>query len=157
MLELSKILSQERQLLQKLLFKLEEMQLIAAGERHEWLVPATDELRSALADVHAQEELRERAVAVAAAELGLGPGATLAELADAAPEPWDEVLRSHRAPLADLMEKVQAVSLAGRQVIAKRLEVVESALSMLGGLPPVGYDPGGVPLRRRPHLLNEAV
>ncbi|MGH9103897.1 MAG: flagellar export chaperone FlgN [Acidimicrobiales bacterium] len=158
LVELSKVLSTERQALECLLFKLEEVQLIASAGRHEWLASATEELRSSLVEVHRQEELRQAAVAAAAASLGLAAGITLGELADAAPEPWDEVLRAHRGPLIEVMERIQRISLEGRQVIARRLEVAESALSMLGELPLSGYDPGGsVARRRRPHLVNEAV
>ena len=82
--EVSAILWRERHLLELLLFKLDEEQLVLAAGRTRWLPRATREVEMVLEEIR-QTEL-ERAVEVSrvALELGLPAGAGLRQLADAA-------------------------------------------------------------------------
>ncbi len=86
--EVSSTLWRERELLELLLFKLEEEQLLLASGRSRWLSRATREVEVLLEEIRRTELLRAVQVDEAALELGLGPGPSLRELADAAQEPW---------------------------------------------------------------------
>src|SRR5205809_7934017 len=85
--EVSNILWQERQLLELLLFKLEEEQLVLASGRSRWLSHATREVEMVLEEIKQAELASSIEVEAAAAELGLEPGPSLRRLADAAPAP----------------------------------------------------------------------
>jgi hypothetical protein len=101
--EVSAILWRERHLLELLLFKLDEEQLVLAAGRTRWLPQATREVEMVLEEIR-QTEL-ERAVEVSrvALDLGLPAGASLRQLAEAAPAPWPGMLAEHReAFLMDL-------------------------------------------------------
>lgn len=158
LVELSKVLSEERALLEQLRFKLEEVQLVASGGRHEWLARATDELQEALMSVQWMEERRLEVAAVTASSLGLHPEATIEELAKAAPEPWGEVLASHRGPLTELLAETEQCSLRCRRVLATHLDVTQRAMTMLGDVPGQAYGAdGSARQRRRPQMVNQAV
>ncbi|HYT40470.1 MAG TPA: flagellar export chaperone FlgN, partial [Acidimicrobiia bacterium] len=94
--EVSAILWRERHLLELLLFKLDEEELVLAAGRTRWLPQATHEVEMVLEEIR-QTEL-ERAVEVSrmAVDLGLPAGAGLRQLAESAPEPWQGMLTEHR-------------------------------------------------------------
>src|SRR5919107_4550897 len=86
--ELSSVLWRTRELMELLLFKLEEEQLLLAAGRARWLAHATREVEMVLEELKTVELSRAVASDAAAVELGLGPNASLRALADAAPPPW---------------------------------------------------------------------
>src|SRR5439155_7239823 len=94
--EVSNILWRERHLLELLLFKLEEEQLVLAAGRARLLAHATREVELVLEEIHRAELERAVHVDALAAELGLPPGASLRQLADAVHEPWKSVFAFHR-------------------------------------------------------------
>ena len=69
--EVSNILWRERQLLELLVFKLEEEQLVLASGRTRWLSHATREVETILGEIKRVELERAMAVAGAIGELGL--------------------------------------------------------------------------------------
>src|SRR5947208_14865166 len=79
--EVSNILWRERQLLELLLFKLEEEQLVLASGRSRWLSHATREVEMVLAEIKQAELARSIEVDAAAAELGLEASPSLRGLA----------------------------------------------------------------------------
>ena len=79
--EVSNILWRERQLLELLVFKLEEEQLVLAAGRTRWLSHATREVESVLEEIKRVELERAMLVADAGRELGLSGMPTLKELA----------------------------------------------------------------------------
>src|SRR3954471_15425104 len=89
--EVSNILWRERQLLELLLFKLEEEQLVLAAGRTRWLNQATREVEMVLDEIKRMELERSMAGDGVAAELGLGPGTSLRKLAETAPAPWNGI------------------------------------------------------------------
>lgn len=105
--EVSNILWQERHLLELLVFKLEEQQLLLAAGRTRWLALAADELDAVMGELREVELLRAIEVDATAEVLGLPSGPSLAELAVAAPDPWDDLLKQHRAALVALAEEVR--------------------------------------------------
>lgn len=108
--EVSTILWRERDLLDLLAFKLDEQGLLLAAGRTRWLTRAADELEAVMEELRYVELVRAMETSALAEELGLPGGASLAELAGAAPTPWDELLWSHRAALIELSEEVRVRS-----------------------------------------------
>src|SRR5438270_4509660 len=96
LVELSSILWRERDMLELLLFKLEEEQLVLTAGRTRWLSHATREVEMVLEEIKRAELARSIEVDAVAAELGLEPGASLRRLADGAPAPWKGLLEQHR-------------------------------------------------------------
>ena len=88
MTDLSSVLWRSRELLELLLFKLEEEQLLLASGRSRWLTHATREVEVVLDQIRQTEVVRAAYAQAVAVELGLSPEAALGELADAAPAPW---------------------------------------------------------------------
>src|SRR3954468_20435718 len=81
--ELSTVLWRERELLELLLFKMEEEQLLLAAGRSRWLGRATHEVEIVLQEIRKAELTRALEVAAVAELLGLGPDPSLRELARA--------------------------------------------------------------------------
>src|SRR6185312_11388804 len=72
--EVSTILWRQRELLEMLLFKLEEEQLVLATGRTRWLARSAREVEVVLAEIRRTELLRAVEVESLATELGLQPG-----------------------------------------------------------------------------------
>ena len=131
--EMSTILWRERQLLELLLFKLDEEQLLLAAGRNRWLPRATREVEMVLEEIK-QTEL-ERAVEVErlAPQLGLGSNAGLCQLADAAPPPWSGMLTDHRHAFLLLSEEVAGLVRANRDLLARGQRAVGEVMASIDG------------------------
>ena len=75
--ELSDVLWTERRLLELLLFKLEEEQLVLTSGRTRWLAHATREVETVLDEIRDAELGRSVEADAVAIELGLEPGSTV--------------------------------------------------------------------------------
>ncbi len=146
--ELSTRLWRERCVLELLRFKLAEEHLILASGHHSWLDRATAEVEQVVEMLELADTEREEAVAVVGQELGLGTAPTLAQLVDAAPEPWNDILAGHRQSMIEHFEEIEKVSAANREILARRMAATADALSYLGGQPAVAYAASGAPTRR---------
>ena len=115
--EVSAILWRERHLLDLLLFKLSEKQLVLAAARTRWLPRATREVEMVLEEIR-QTEL-ERAVDVSrvALDLGLPAGASLRQLAESAPEPWQGILVEHRQAFLSLSDEIISLVQTNRELV----------------------------------------
>ena len=100
--EVSTALWRERELLELLLFKLEQVRLVRRSGRTRWLARATREVHIVQQEIQRAELLRAAAVATTARELGLGAAPSLSQLAESAEDPWPDLLRGHHAALLDL-------------------------------------------------------
>lgn len=141
--DLSNLLWQERRILEMLVFKLEEEQLVLLSGRHNWLAHATSEVEHVLEGLQAAGEKRSAAARDVATELGLGAQATLAQMADAAPDPWREILRQHRTAMLAAFEHIQSVSERNKEILARGLAATTDALALLGQAPVTGYGADG--------------
>ncbi|NAZ74714.1 flagellar protein FlgN [Kineococcus sp. T13] len=115
--EVSGILWKERELLELLLFKLEEEQLVLASGRTRWLAHATREVEFVMEQIRTTEVLRAAEVDAVAAELEIEPGPSLGALAAAAPEPWGELFRGHRDAFLTLTAEIQDLADANRDLL----------------------------------------
>lgn len=126
--ELSTVLWRERELLEVLLFKLEEEELVLASGRTRWLGRAAREVEAVLDQIRGVELGRAIEADDAAREVGLEEGASLLELAKAAPTPWNDLLRSHHVALTDVTAQIDALAHSNRDVLAQSVRATQEAL-----------------------------
>jgi FlgN protein len=157
--ELSTRLWRERCVLELLGFKLAEEHLILASGHHAWLDRATSEVEQVVEMLAEADAEREEAVTELARQMGLAAIPTLGELAALAPEPWGELLAGHRTALKEQFGQIERVSMANREILARRMAATTDALSYLGAQPGVAYGANGAATRSRSssRLVNATV
>jgi len=131
--EVSDILWRERELLDVLLFKLDQERLLIAEGNVRWLARATHEIDLVLEQVRLTELTRAMEVDTLAADLGLAPSPTLAALAQAAPSPWAELLHAHRVAFVALTAQVRERAESNRRALDDAWEAASETLRSLGG------------------------
>jgi FlgN protein len=129
--ETSSVLWHERELLELLLFKLEEEQLVLASGRTRWLARATREVETVLSEIRKAEVIRAVEVDALAKTLGLPAGASVAQLAAAAPEVWGGLFTDHRRAFLVLTNEITALAAANRELLAAGQLVNRDVLSSL--------------------------
>lgn len=157
--EVSDILWRERELLDVLLFKLEEEQLLLAAGKVRWLSRATREVELVLEQIRLTELTRSMEVDAVAPSLGLEPGASLSSLADAAPAPWGDLFRAHRTAFLSLTQQISALAESNREFLSTAYHSARESLLSLGGVEVDGYTSTGrrSDTVRRRRLLDEAI
>ncbi len=142
---LSACLYEEKQLLEELLFKLEEEQLILVSGRHRWLERATAEVENVLRTLSSLESARLDIMATVAGELGLDAGAqaTMLEVAGAVGEAWSEALLESRESIKVLISQVVQMVAGNRDLITRGLASTTELLVALGVSAGVSYGPDG--------------
>ncbi|MDT0165154.1 flagellar export chaperone FlgN [Actinotalea sp. AC32] len=129
--ELSGVLWRERQLLELLLFKLEEEQLILTSGRTQWLGHATREVESVLDQIRVVELGRSVEADGAALELGLEPGCGLLAMAERAQSPWGELLRDHHAAFVDLTDQINQLAQSNKELLSSSHRATQETLMSL--------------------------
>ena len=138
--ELSAQLWKERELLELLLFKLEEEQLLLISGKSRWISHATREVEQVMERMRAVGLARTVEVAVVAEEWGIGPDATLRELAAAAPSGiWSDIFTSHLTAMTELTGQIAEVRDTNERLLR---EAARSTQETLGGLTGSGPDAG---------------
>ncbi|MFC0713838.1 flagellar export chaperone FlgN [Cellulomonas biazotea] len=128
---LSDALWQQRNLLELLLFKLEEEQLILTSGRSRWLAHATREVETVLDEIRTAELGRALAAELAAVTLGLPAESSLAQIAAAAPAPWDDLLRAHRDAFTSLATEIAQLSDGNRELLTLSHRATQETLATL--------------------------
>jgi len=140
--ELSDVLWTERRLLELLLFKLEEEQLVLTSGRTRWLAHATREVETVLDQIRDAELGRSVEADAVAIELGLEPGSTLQTLAQHAPAPWDDLLQAHRDAFVQLTTEIAQLADGNRELLALSHRATQETLMSLQESVQT-YDPTG--------------
>jgi hypothetical protein len=130
--EVSDILWRERELLDVLLFKLDEERLLLADGGVRWLARATREIDLVLEQVRLTELTRAMEIDALAVELDLPPAPTLAMLAEVSPSPWGELFAAHRGALATLTREIADLASANRRVLDSAWHATNDTLLALG-------------------------
>jgi transposase len=141
--EVSNILWRERQLLELLVFKLEEEQLVLASGRTRWLSHATREVETILGEIKRVELERAMALAGTSAELGLSDAPTLRELAAIATTPWDGIFAEHRRALLTLAQEIDTITRSNRDMLQRGQVAAREALAAIGEIDIDSYDSNG--------------
>ncbi|MFN8196545.1 MAG: flagellar protein FlgN [Nocardioidaceae bacterium] len=151
--KLSLILWRERELLETLLFKLEEERLLLASGRTRWLMRAAQEVETVLQSIRETEILRSVAADEAAASIGLGASPSLRALADSVGEPWHTILVEHRDAFVAVTQEITALADANRELLTAGYRSARETLMTLGDSAS-GYGQDGTALTESPrHLL----
>ncbi|BDZ39176.1 flagellar export chaperone FlgN [Microbacterium suwonense] len=131
--ELSMLLWRERELLEMLVFKLEEQELLLAAGRSRWTKFATREIEQVL------EGLREAGLAriveaeTVAAEWGAPEGAGIRDLIDTAPTAaWREVLTGHLHALTQLTDEIGRLRDGNTERLRAVMRATQETLAGLG-------------------------
>ena len=157
--DVSNILWRERQLLELLIFKLEEEQLLLAAGRTRWLAHATREVESILDAVRTTELARAVEVDAVAADLDLEPNSSLRQLAEKAPEPWGPLFEEHRMAFLALTDEIVQLAGSNRELLARGYQSAREVLKSFGHDEADVYTPNGT-VKGRSHaavLINEAL
>lgn len=125
---LSNSLWEIRELLDMVCYLLTVERLLATSGEVSYLHYAAQQLDVATEQVRRTEIIRSAHSEAAAIQLGLGPGATLAELAVAAPAPWDEILAEHRDALRTASDRVNALRAGTDAALRAGAEAVQTTL-----------------------------
>ncbi|MBK6870161.1 MAG: flagellar export chaperone FlgN [Kineosporiaceae bacterium] len=144
--DLAAVLWRQRELLERLVYRLECEQLLLAAGRTRFLPLATAEVEALIDDLSVVEMQRAAIADAVAVEVGLDAGARLEELAAAAEPPWTGVLIDHRNALLTLTGELTVLAETNRHMMAAGLAAVEQAMAGLGlrdGRTSVGYDAQG--------------
>jgi hypothetical protein len=156
--ELSSVLWRTRELMELLLFKLEEEQLLLAAGRSRWLAHATREVELVLDQIRQAEVIRAAHSQAAAVDLALPADASLSQLADAAPVPWSDLLHQHRRAFLTLTAEISGLAQANRELLtAGQRAARETMLIMTGSVETYGRDGQSVGGARRARLVDEAI
>jgi hypothetical protein len=134
--EVSSTLERERELLELLVFGLEEQQLLLAAGRDRWLTSTTREVEGVLAELARAELRRALAVDAVTAQLGLPAAISLRELAERVPAPWHEVLGEHRTAVLALTDEATGLAGTNRELLGAGLRAVRDALLAVDEQPP---------------------
>ena len=156
--DLSSVLWRSRELLELLLFKLEEEQLLLTAGRSRWLAHATREVEVVLDQIRQTEVARAAYSQAVAGELGLPLEASLAEVADAAPAPWSDLLHQHRKAFLTLTSEISAMAGANRDLLTAGQRAARETMLAFSGTVET-YGPRGQTVNsgdRRPSLVDEA-
>ncbi len=129
---LTGVLSRERRLLEYLLFKLTAAQhLLATGETR-FLGWSSSEVEHAAARVREAELLRAAVVARVVNVLAVAnPQPSLRELVGHSPEPYRAILDDHRSALHGLMDEINAVTAANRELASGGMRLVADVVQLL--------------------------
>jgi hypothetical protein len=129
--QLSNLLWRERDLLELLLFKLEQEQLLLAAGKSRWIARATHEVEMVLEAIGQAELVRAAEVEAVARELSLPSETSLRELAAAAPAPWGDLLADHRGQFLELIDAITALAEVNRDLVTTAQRATIATLSTI--------------------------
>lgn len=142
--QLSQTLWRQRAQVELLLYRLEVQQMVLASGRSRWIDQSARDVEDAIDDLRTEEILRAAHVAAVAPSLGLDGEATLSTLADAAGEPWAQILRDHQATFLSLIGAIEAVSRDNKELLARGLRDTQDFVARVTEGPRLdGYSPRG--------------
>lgn len=116
--------------------------VVTAGKQ-EWLPESNADLAHALGALQQTDREFRSSLVDAAVSLGLSPESTLREVGVAAPEPWDFVFARHREAIEQWARQADELGRACNQILRRLVSTLDTALTMIGGEAPVGYDQTG--------------
>lgn len=119
--QLSQTLWRQRARVEMLLYRLEVQQMVLASGRSRWIDQSARDVEDAIDDLRTEEILRAAHVAAVAPSLGVDADASLSTLADAAGEPWGQILRDHQATFLSLIGTIESVSRDNKDLLSRGL------------------------------------
>ncbi len=137
--ELGHVLWHQRDLILRLIYRLEVQQLVLASGRTQWIAMATEDVEDAIAEVQRQEVARAALVEDLSGPLGTPPDASLRDLIETAPQPWDLVLAEHHTEFLRLANDAEEAARNNRDILQQGLGDVRDLLESYGSSPGSTY------------------
>ena len=142
--ELSASLWRERELLELLVFKLTEEQLLLTSGKSRWLQYATQEVEQVMQKLRAAGLARSVEVASIADDWGIDDAATLRELTvHTKDDAWRDILTSHLTAMTQLTREIQELRDLNVQYLRVAIRSTQEAMAH-DGSPSGTYDSRGV-------------
>jgi hypothetical protein len=144
--DLAAVLWRQRELLERLVYRLECEQLLLAAGKTRFLPIATGEVEQLIDELAVIEVQRAHCADRVCGEAGLEAGAVLEDIAAAVQPPWTEVLLEHRRALLTVTSELSVLAETNKTLMSAGMKAVESALANLGlrqGTTSMGYDAQG--------------
>lgn len=127
--ELSASLWRERELLDLLVFKLEEEQLLLAAGKTRWLQYATREVEQVMERLRTAGLARSVEVGAVAREWGADENVTLRELVENAPEgPWADLFTAHLQAMSELTTQIKQLRDLNEQLLRTAIRSTHETL-----------------------------
>lgn len=160
--ELSRALWKQRELIDRLQYRLEVQQMVLVASRADRLPFALADVEAAMDEIRAVEHQRDLVVRECAALLGLAENATITQLREAAAEPWSTVLAEHQQALLAQVAATERTAAANREFAARGASELRGVLNEItGNAPTTAYGPTGARTANsalvRPALLDREV
>lgn len=131
--DLSMHLLRQRELLELMLFKLEELELLVTTGRTRWVPQATTEVERVAKALGSAAILRDTIFVDVATEWGAPEATTLRELVEVAPtEAWREVMGSHHAVMTGLADEIAQKRDIVNQHLRAALRVTQETIAGFG-------------------------
>lgn len=131
--ELSMQLWRERELLELLLFKLEEQELLLAAGRSRWMKFATREIEQVLEGLRAVGIARVVEGDTVAAEWGAPEGASIRQLIEHAPEgAWRDVFTDHLRAMTGLTDEIGRLRDTNSEQLRAVMRATQETIAGLG-------------------------
>ncbi len=143
--------------MEQLVCALDIQQLVIANHRLRWLPAVTENVEMLVEEIRASEAERVPIAQAAAAQLNAPRAATLAELADAAGEPYRSSWRRTRLELIALHQEIELVSAANQELGRQGANTANDIVATLGGQDqPTSYSATGrsEPVRPMAHRFD---
>ncbi|HSP76116.1 MAG TPA: flagellar protein FlgN [Cryobacterium sp.] len=132
--ELSALLWRERELLELLVFKLDEEQLLLTNGKTRWLQHGTREVEQVLGHVRDAGLARSVEVAAVSLEWGTAEDATLRELVAHAPAgPWSEIMAAHLKAMGELTTQIKELRDANEHLLRSAARSSQETLADVRG------------------------
>jgi hypothetical protein len=138
--ELSRRLWLLRQQLEQLLCALDIQQLVLANDRLRWLPMVSENVEQLVDDVRQSEAERLAVSRRLTGTLGLPEDATLAELADAAGEPYTQMWRQHRLHMLALHAEIDGITQSNFDLSRRGAATTREIVGALTGNESQTYD-----------------
>lgn len=157
--DVSNILRRELELLELLLLKLQQQQLLLASGRTRWLPHATRAVEMVLREVRRAELVRAVEVDAVAVSLGVPSGVSLRELAEVALPPWGGILLEHRNAFLAVTDEISVLVRADKALPAAGRRTARESLTAHAEPEDATRSSGGqsVPRSRGLRLLDEVI
>jgi len=137
--DLSRMLWEQRELIELLEYRLEVQQLLTIAGRADRLPLAIADLEALMERIRMSEDVRLGVVAECAVLLGLGVRSSLRDLSGVAPEPWNFVLQDHQTALLQLVASTEELAATNRELAAKGIADSRRAFEHIGDVPVTAY------------------
>ncbi|HLU42740.1 MAG TPA: flagellar protein FlgN [Microthrixaceae bacterium] len=131
--ELSHVLWRLRDLTSILVYRLEVQQLVLLAGRVRWVDLATEDVDRCLEAIRREERTRAEVVEQLAPMLGTAPDASLRQLCEAAPSPWDVVLAEHQSEFLTLSAEAEDAARGNRELLHQGLAEVREFIDTMKG------------------------